>query len=724
MARRIQNRTDHPLLAVPPNETLFQHCAGILARGLMGEDVVRGHISPAEKELAELRKKCRKGNPFPLVAYQWPELVVSDDLEAKFFQGTIGNADDPCLRLDPWQRQIIAAFFDDTIAEIFTKGNTKAGKGTSTSIGINLWFDVWEQAKIILTSADYEHACKNIYGEVRMWRERMTAPGPGRMGAEGVTDLPEHYIVVRNPLKDEGFSGQHGPRTLFVFDEASAIREGLYENAQKQFRKIVALSNPRTLFGWFRNGFKKCDDQNKTQTIMGDFGRRLCVTVGGLDCLNVREKRLERPIAPPGGIDIDDRSFPAGEPIPPDYFSKVKPLIPNQVDYGRFMGISQHPDSRHVDIYAHGKFPTEDPQKQVILASWLEFHEAAWTKMKADGLPPAVEAFGLDVARSLDGDSTCLAAGGQNGLRGTHKWKYADITFHENEVLRIAREEYGVDLTKGRTPVCVDMDGLGAGLGDNLRRRNVWVIEFRGNAKSEVDPRIFVNLRAEAYGTLGRRLNPDDRWRGQAWALPQDEQLRQELCAPEKIYDADALRFKITPKYTSPDHEGRVVSIKDKLGRSPDTADAVVYLWHAVRLLWNLNDYFRQIEQPLVMYPSSESIVAGEIERQEKRKMNGDGDEKQNGNGENHNGNGHKEPEPDILRWLKQQYGGLVGRDQLPPEEVRQKMERFKKEQLAAARANAAAAIGNGNGNGSGHADTEPAKQESWLDRVKWSEGD
>jgi hypothetical protein len=264
------------------------------------------------------------------------------------------------------------------------------------------------------------------------------------------------------------------------------------------------------------------------------------------------------------------------------------------------------------------------------------------------------------------------------------------------QVLAIAREQYGIDLTLGRVPVTVDMDGLGVGVGDQLRQKNVWVIDFKGNATSQVDPRTYVNLRAEAYATLGRRLNPDDRCHGIPWAIPASESLRQELCAPEKIYGTDGLRFGLTPKTRGPDRED-IVTVKEKLGRSPDEADSVVYLWHAVRILFNLNELFQQVSAPLVMYPQP-----GDSSRELP-------------------GNGHAAAkENENLAWLRQQYGSLIGASPAPPDHVQEKIDRFKKESDKKAREAAeAAAKANGNGNGNGHAG-KPA--ESWLDHVQWGD--
>ena len=74
------------------------------------------------------------------------------------------------------------------------------------------------------------------------------------------------------------------------------------------------------------------------------------------------------------------------------------------------------------------------------------------------------------------------------------------------------------------------------------------------------------------------RLDPDESWVAPPWALPPDSLLRQDLCAPEKIYDSDGFRFRITPKKRQPGMPENQATLTEKLGRSPDRGDAVVYL--------------------------------------------------------------------------------------------------------------------------------------------------
>jgi hypothetical protein len=94
-----------------------------------------------------------------------------------------------------------------------------------------------------------------------------------------------------------------------------------------------------------------------------------------------------------------------------------------------------------------------------------------------------------------------------------------------------------------------------------------------------------VNLRAEAYGELARRLDPEGPWAEEPWALPADPLLREELVAPEKIFSSDGLAFRLTPKHRHPGANCVGETLREKLGRSPDTADAVAYLYHAGRAI-------------------------------------------------------------------------------------------------------------------------------------------
>lgn len=294
-----------------------------------------------------------------------------------------------------------------------------------------------------------------------------------------------------------------------------------------------------------------------------------------------------------------------GEIIQPEDFSRMGVLIPHQMDTAAFRDNCAHSDPRLVATFAHGRFPTEDPELQVILSSWLDRHVNFW-KQHNQGIISTC--FGYDPSRSKHGDLNSLTGGSDDGIKAIHKWNSDDTVFSADKVVQLAESAHGIDLTAGRNPIAIDIDGLGVGVNDILKNRGVWTIEFRGNTPSQVDPRRYANRRTEAYATLGRRLDPADIWKDKLFALPDDVMLHEELTAPEKVYPPnDALRFILMQKNTPSGQD--TMSVHKKLGRSPDSGDSVVYFFDAVRLLYNLNSFFQLAEAPLVSYPARPSTL-------------------------------------------------------------------------------------------------------------------
>jgi len=542
----------------------------------------------------DMFKRTMEPHRFDLLTDEMQAVLLETDTELM-----------PHLRIDWWQKILLAGLFDPKIGEIFIKGATGVGKGGSSAIGLNLWYDALDESRIHLTSRDYQHCKAGIYGEVCKWRNKMddTIPGTRVMSREMVGD-ERNYVKILNPSVNdptagEKFSGAHAGNTLYCFDEASAAPDEFYKNALKNTRMIMALSNPRTMGGWFRSAYDELDDPNSIGVVPGRLRMRLCMTAGGQDCINVAQGRLKNPVAPKGGLEIGGKEYKEGDLIQKNHLETVKPLIPSQIDLAQFRSILSSPDKRiEVPVFGHGKFPEDDPDYQVISASWLKRHQDAWR----DNLP--VTCFGFDVARSLDGDRTVLCAGSDEGVAAFHEYRRPTTVKVVDEALKIAIQYYGIDLTKGKNPVCVDMVGVGSGVGDILAERGVWVIEFFGNGSAKVIPKHHGNLRTESYSLLGQRLDPAGPFGNLPFPIPPLEDLAKELSAPEKIRGKDLIRFNIEPKE----------KVKKKLqGHSPDLADALTYLFHATAEYHNLSSFFEQYHRPLI---SSDDDMGGVLESQ------------------------------------------------------------------------------------------------------------
>lgn len=544
---------------------------------------------------------ARNGNPIPLIELQWGKVFRAADLLAdpECIKKHVGRY----LILDDCQFEIISSVCDPLIRETYVKGNTGCGKGFSIGIAVCLYFAMWEDAKVVLTRDSYDPAVKTLFGEVARWWKKMAHP-PTRVELQTAAlvhlDRREHSVSVVSPLRPEGFMGKHGEHVLFVFDEATAsVLEDRFKQADTQCKKFLAAGNPRTTSGAFRRAFDGANDPNVTQTILGPYGRRRLITVDGKDILNVKAKRLSQPVAPSTGIEIRGKRYLHGETIPSEDFELVRELIPAQTCYDEFLGHCANPDPGWVRCMAHGQFPDSDPEKQIIDRKWLVRPKTIWRRFSDvrrratersgtfsrrlfDKLFP-VDALGLDVGGSVDGDASILTVGGEKGIFAQHAAQFGDAPQLTDWVISSMMQSYGINITMGGLPICVDVDGIGWGVAGILRQRGCNVIEFRGNESSE-HPKQYTNKRAEAYGELGRRLDPDERWKGIPFMIPDDEKLTGELCAPEKVFSRDGLQFSITPKRKVPGRENQAATVMDKIGRSPDRGDSAVYFYRALQV--------------------------------------------------------------------------------------------------------------------------------------------
>jgi len=508
----------------------------------------------------------------------------------------------PDALFDEFQRDIIRSGTVGRHAEIAIKGCTGPGKGFAVATLVNVIFDVWPECIIVVTSSDIAQATQVMFGEIKAVRQRMRYANYAKIMTEEFKGMkptgrmvknrtsgqeePEYiedtkkYLLIANPKTGEGLSGKHGAFSVFISDESSAVPDEMIVNARRWSKLVVAISNPRFLSGWFYDLFEPAgDEKDKTQTVTCAAGLRRLVTIGGSDCRNVREKRLKSAVGPIGGIDIDGRHFAQGELIPQEFYEKVKPIIPSQTCYDQYQATMSSPDEFTRLVLGQGRFPKEDAVTQLFLKSWFRRHHEAWRDM--EGQVP-VEAFGLDLAATAQGDATVLAVGGPLGLRELISWKKANSVETIGWVIEVAQQKFGIDLKDGRVPIGIDNSGMGKTIVQSFQEMGVNVIEVSGQGAPQVHKDLYYNRRAEVYGELSRRMSPIETPM-EPFALPECVELEQELCAHHKIPLGKG--FKITQKDRYPGQTLVGHTVKEHIGRSPDRSDALCYLYAAVRTL-------------------------------------------------------------------------------------------------------------------------------------------
>lgn len=194
---------------------------------------------------------------------------------------------------------------------------------------------------------------------------------------------------------------------------------------------------------------------------------------------------------------------------------------------------------------------------QVFPTAWVEAAMARWTGKPAEGMLQT--AVGVDVARGGK-DKTVIAPRYAN-------W-YAPLTKIPGVLTPdgATAAKYVYDELRDEAYVNVDIIGPGTSVFDTIKAlgTEIYAINFgAGSGKYDKHRRLrLVNKRAEAYWRFREALDPAS---GEDIMLPFDRELLADLCS---------VRYKLTLGGILIEKKD---DIKERIGRSPDCADAVVY---------------------------------------------------------------------------------------------------------------------------------------------------
>jgi len=167
-------------------------------------------------------------------------------------------------------------------------------------------------------------------------------------------------------------------------------------------------------------------------------------------------------------------------------------------------------------------------------------------------VPPTADViFGVDVARSIAGDQSCICITKGGRVERFILWRSPDLMVTVQRVMREA-------LLHTPKLIRVDVGGVGAGVVDRLRElrfRRVEAVHFGGAAK---DTARFRNERAEMYWLVREALERH------TISLPDDDELLADLSAIRYTFTGSGL-IQLEAKDET----------RRRLGRSPDRADAL-----------------------------------------------------------------------------------------------------------------------------------------------------
>lgn len=340
-----------------------------------------------------------------------------------------------------------------------------------------------------------------------------------------------------------GAAGMHAPHMLLSVEEAQGVEHQLAR----------ALENTATAPHNIRQYVGNPDDQGDPLHQFAILPTTRHIRISALDHPNVVVNNARDP---------EWKDLKGDVEIVPGAVSRTS-IARRLKKYGR--------EHRFYLSRVRGISPSEH-QDALIRQAWIDRAVERWRTRQ---LRQGFWGMGVDVARSEDGDKGAIAEGVGPHLDKVDRFPCPDpVKLGVRVGAMIAtREIY-------ERHVGVDVGGgYGGGTADKLKELGIYVVEFNGGSKAvpKIDETLleekeeavrqatlFRNKRAQAHWRLALDLQMD------RIALPPDPELHEELRALR--WEARLGKVYVEEK----------ADLMERLGRSPDKADAVV-IWNWVR---------------------------------------------------------------------------------------------------------------------------------------------
>jgi len=451
------------------------------------------------------------------------ELVATHD-RGRNLSDFARQADDPVgfsgdvLGRDLWsaQRDLLNGIRDNRLFQV----RSAHGAGKSFALAdVILWWLYARAPSLVVTLAATERQVRTLWGEIRAaWLRVGDLPGELFRLSLRIDDATRHYALGFTGDTEPGkLTGIHHERLLVVVDEAHELPADAWAAvmslAAGEQNRICCIGNPGALEGpWYRIG-----------------KRWPGFRISALDHPNVVSGEEKIPGAVSRAYVEDMRSE----------FGEESAVFKNKV-----LGIEAELDEL---ILIHNQ--------------WVE------DAMANHGLPEmgsraskAIQVVGLDVARQ-GSDATVMTVFQDPLVREIVSWKKRD-TVQTVELISEHYERLGLDRT--RNPIGVEMDGLGAGVRDQLVKEGFQCLDYYAGSGAR-ESKKFLNQRASAHWAMRERFEFRN------IGIPDMPKLVEEL---------KALRWG-----EEPSGKRRIedkAKLKARIGRSPDFSDSlVVALWTA-----------------------------------------------------------------------------------------------------------------------------------------------
>lgn len=402
---------------------------------------------------------------------------------------------------EPWQCEALNAVVTNERIAI------RSGKGVGKST-LLAWLILWflatrHDVKIPCTATSAHQLYDVLWLECKKWIDAIDPSLSSLLSYRWTNDRIEiagNFAVARTSRKEqpEALQGFHSENLLLLVDEASGVPEEVFKAAEGAMSthgsRTVLTGNPTRTDGYFYDVFHKDRERWFTMRVRCHDSTR--VTQDYIDAMLKKygENASEYRVGVLG-------EFPTGN---------IDSVIPRSLI------------------------------EQAVGVTFVDKSQPIW---------------GVDVARSSNGDRTVLACRRMRSLEWMDEWRSEDLMHSAGKV---ADKYYSLPVDERPFKIVVDVIGYGAGVYDRLRELQLPVVACNVGGKKGCRPG-YVRVR-------------DDLWfRGREWfetgqvSIPYDDDLMTEL---------SAVGYKLTSEMK------RYIDDKKAAGWSPDRADAFLLTFY------------------------------------------------------------------------------------------------------------------------------------------------
>ena len=163
------------------------------------------------------------------------------------------------LNTKPWQKQreiLNAINQHDRVAVRSCNGS---GKTYAAAIATLWWLSVHQEAVVITTAASERQVRQLLWREIRALYHRNQNRIPGKISHTKLDIEPRRFALGFTAKSAIHFQGFHSPNLLIIVDEASAVRETIFDAIfsclTSYNSKLLIIGNPTKRKGTFYDAF-------------------------------------------------------------------------------------------------------------------------------------------------------------------------------------------------------------------------------------------------------------------------------------------------------------------------------------------------------------------------------------------------------------------------------------------------------------------------------------